>query len=107
MRLRTVFVLLIAGLGSFVYLPWGALAQKPFREYRAIEYEDFPLPADYQEKTEWTRARLKYPAIWNLHGSYEGGPPGPGGPGGAGGVLLQAASSNTTPTKPIALTRIS
>jgi hypothetical protein len=79
MRLRTVFMLLIAGLGSFIYLPWGALAQKPFREYRAIEYVDFPLPADYQEKTEWTRARLKYPAIWNLHGSFEGGPPGPGG----------------------------
>jgi hypothetical protein len=75
MRLRTVFMLFIAGLIALIYNPWGALhAQKPFREYRAIEYEDFPLPPDYQEKTEWTRARLKYPAIWNLHGMGEGGP---------------------------------
>ena len=75
MRLRTVFMLLIAGVGALVFNPWGVLnAQKPFRVYRAIEYEDFPLPPDYQEKTEWTRARLKYPGIWNLHGSGEGGP---------------------------------
>jgi hypothetical protein len=75
MRFRTVFIAVLAGLGSFVYSPWGALhAQKPFREYRAAEYEDFPLPPDYQEKTEWTRARLKYPGLWNLHGMGEGGP---------------------------------
>jgi hypothetical protein len=70
MRFRAVVMLALAGLGS-----WGALqAQKPFREYRAIEYEDFPLPSDWNEKTEWTRARLKYPGIFNLHGSFEGGP---------------------------------
>ncbi len=39
------------------------LAQKPFREWPAIEYDDFPLPKDYQEKAEWTRARLRYPDI--------------------------------------------
>jgi hypothetical protein len=39
------------------------LAQKPFREWPAIEYEDFPLPTDYQQKAEWTRARLRYPDI--------------------------------------------
>jgi hypothetical protein len=48
---------------------WGLLlAQKnpsqepprPFKEYRAAEYNDFPLPPDYQNKTEWTRARLHY-----------------------------------------------
>jgi len=70
MRFRAVVMLALAGLGS-----WGALqAQKPFREYRAIEYENFPLPPDWNEKTEWTRARLKYPGIFNLHGSFEGGP---------------------------------
>ena len=42
------------------------LAQKPFREWPAIEYDDFPLPADYQQKTEWTRARLRYPDIVRL-----------------------------------------
>jgi hypothetical protein len=35
--------------------------QKPFREYPGIEYNNFPLPADYQEKTEWAFARLMYP----------------------------------------------
>jgi len=35
--------------------------QRPFREYPAIEYNDFPLPADYQDKTEFQFARLMYP----------------------------------------------
>ena len=39
------------------------LAQKPFKEWPAIEYEDFALPPDYQQKAEWTRARLRYPDI--------------------------------------------
>jgi hypothetical protein len=49
---------------------WGLLrAQKalqelprPFKEYPAAEYVDFPLPGDWNQKTEWTRARLKYPS---------------------------------------------
>ncbi len=40
------------------------LAQKPFKEWPAIEYENFPLPPDYQQKAEWTRARLRYPDIY-------------------------------------------
>jgi hypothetical protein len=40
------------------------VAQKPFREYPAIEYDDFPLPPDYQQKAEWTRARLRYPDVY-------------------------------------------
>jgi hypothetical protein len=35
--------------------------QLPFREYPAIEYNDFPLPPDYQQKTEFVFARLMYP----------------------------------------------
>jgi hypothetical protein len=37
--------------------------QRPFREFPGIEYRlgDIPYPADYQEKTEWTFARLMYP----------------------------------------------
>jgi len=56
---------LVGGLRRLAFL--GALAasahgfQLPFREYPAIEYNDFPLPADYQEKTEWAFARLMYP----------------------------------------------
>ena len=36
-------------------------AQKPFREYPAWEYNDFPIPPDYQVPGEWTFARLMYP----------------------------------------------
>jgi len=35
--------------------------QKPFREYPGQEYNDFPLPRDYQDKTEFVFARLMYP----------------------------------------------
>jgi hypothetical protein len=35
--------------------------QRPFREYPGWEYEDFPLPPDWQEKAEWVFARLMYP----------------------------------------------
>jgi hypothetical protein len=36
---------------------------RPFRTYPGIEYEDYPLPPDYAEKTEWVFARLMYPAL--------------------------------------------
>ena len=37
--------------------------QRPFREFPGIEYRvgDIHFPPDYQEKTEWTFARLMYP----------------------------------------------
>jgi len=37
--------------------------QRPFREFPGIEYRigEIQLPFDYQEKTEWTFARLMYP----------------------------------------------
>jgi hypothetical protein len=55
-------------LFAFILLAWGILrAQRPFKEYRGTEYENFPLPADYQEKTEWTRARLRYPSIYGRY----------------------------------------
>ncbi|HEY1342430.1 MAG TPA: DUF4159 domain-containing protein [Bryobacteraceae bacterium] len=34
---------------------------KPWKEYPAFEYNDFPVPPDYQERTEWVFARLMYP----------------------------------------------
>ncbi len=65
MRLRTAL-----GMGFLGLAAWGLLlAQKPFREYPAIEYEDFPLPKDWNEKTEWTRARLRYPDIYGYPNS--------------------------------------
>jgi hypothetical protein len=35
--------------------------QRPFHEYPAVEYNDFPLPPDYNERTEWVFARLMFP----------------------------------------------
>jgi hypothetical protein len=59
MRLRNALAVVSLGLAF-----WGALrAQRPFREYPAIEYGDFPVPSDFNQKTDWTRARLRYPDI--------------------------------------------
>jgi hypothetical protein len=46
--------------------------QRPFREFPGVEYRigDIPLPPDYQEKTEWTFARLMYPLAPNVRGGY-------------------------------------
>jgi hypothetical protein len=56
---RTAAVTGVLGCITFV----GVLCayQRPFREYPAQEYNNFPLPADSQEKTEFVFARLMYP----------------------------------------------
>jgi Domain of unknown function (DUF4159) len=73
---------LIGGLFAF---------QMPFREYPGREYEQFPLPADYQEKTEWAFARLMYPPFTGggRYGYYRGR-------GRWGGDWRQGVSSWTT-----------
>ena len=64
MRYGSVLLLVAAGLASL-----GALyAQRAFQQYNATEYEDFPLPPDWNTKTEWTRARLKYPSVYARYG---------------------------------------
>ncbi|MBS1856815.1 MAG: DUF4159 domain-containing protein [Acidobacteria bacterium] len=45
--------------------------QRPFREFPGVEYNTFPLPPDYREKTEWTFARLMYPPVGPIHGGFE------------------------------------
>jgi hypothetical protein len=56
-------------VGFLALAAWGVLhAQRPFKEYEAQEYNDFPLPPDYLNKTEWTRARLKYPSVYGQGG---------------------------------------
>ena len=57
--LRNTLFAVIAGV-----LLFGAVYafQRPWREYPGAEYENFPIPPDYQEKTEWAFARLMYPA---------------------------------------------
>jgi Domain of unknown function (DUF4159) len=59
MRFRTRLAIGLMGLAALGVL-WG---QKPFREWPAIEYENFPIPPDARRPAEWTRARLRYPDI--------------------------------------------
>jgi hypothetical protein len=65
--------IIIAGCLAFILLTTAFAWEtkpKPFREYPGREYEDFPLPPDYREQTEWQFARLMYPAF---QGGYGGG----------------------------------
>ena len=56
MRLRTLFLILLAVVGA-----WGVLlAQKPFKQYSGGEDGDVPLPPDYEKPAEWVSARLRY-----------------------------------------------
>ena len=64
MRYRSAVLLVAAALGVFGLLR----AQRPFQQYNAAEYEDFPLPPDWNAKTEWTRARLRYPSVYARFG---------------------------------------
>jgi len=73
-RVRPALWLLLALVTS-----WGALrAQlpfnlpRPFREYPGYEYNNFPVPDDYLDKHEWTRARLHYSSFLNVHGAPDG-----------------------------------
>jgi hypothetical protein len=59
MRFRTIFLVGLLGLAA-----WSVLkAQKPYKEWPAIEYENFRLPPDGNTPHEWVRARLRYPDI--------------------------------------------
>jgi Domain of unknown function (DUF4159) len=57
--LAAAALVFVAGLGAW---------QRPFREYPGIEYNTFPLPQDYREKTEWAFARLMYPQAYGSRG---------------------------------------
>ncbi|MGB9456841.1 MAG: DUF4159 domain-containing protein [Bryobacteraceae bacterium] len=61
-------LLAVAGLAALTALN---AFQKPFREYPGIEYSNFPIPPDYQEKTEWVFARLMYPPVGRYYGGVE------------------------------------
>ena len=59
MRYFTALLIGLLGLAAWSVL-W---AQKPFKEWPAIEYENFALPPDGATPHEWVRARLRYPDI--------------------------------------------
>ncbi len=68
MRLRSLFWLFLGAIAG-----WGVLqAQKPFKAYPGVEYENFVLPDDWQQPAEWTRARLIYPSFFSVHGIRDG-----------------------------------
>lgn len=60
MRLETLLPVALLGLAAGTLV----VAQNPFKEYPAIEYNKFPVPPDWSHKGEWTRARLRYPDIY-------------------------------------------
>ena len=55
---RKILVLLGIGVAALTSV---YAFQRPFREYPGLEYNNFPLPPDWNEKTEWAFARLMYP----------------------------------------------
>jgi hypothetical protein len=59
MRLRIMLAGCVLGL-----VVVGCLhAQLPWRQYQGNEYEDFPTPPDFQEKTEFVIGRLMYKSV--------------------------------------------
>jgi hypothetical protein len=98
MRLRTALTaavsLLVLLSAALAVETAGRLSKpRPFRQYPGREYEDFPLPPDYQEKTEWQFARLMYP---QAQGGGRGFGRRGGGFRGFGGNWKEGASSWTT-----------
>jgi hypothetical protein len=84
--------LLFAGALGIAGAVWAF--QRPFREYPGNEYNNFPIPPDYNEKTEWVYARLMYPPMPGVHG--RGGYGGFGGYGRFSFPWQQGRSSWTT-----------
>ena len=69
---------ILCGLGgALLCLAAVTEVHMPFREYPGVEYNDFPLPPDSREKTEFAFARLMYPpaptARFDRSGSRHGG----------------------------------
>ncbi|HUP02915.1 MAG TPA: DUF4159 domain-containing protein [Bryobacteraceae bacterium] len=57
-------------LGVLALLGAVLAAEKPWREYPGLEYTHYPIPPDYQQKAEWTFARLMYPPVSPYRGGF-------------------------------------
>jgi len=68
-RIAAVSILGSLALLTALYATQNA-ARKPWREYPGLEYSHYPIPPDYQEKTEWAFARLKYPPVSPWRGGF-------------------------------------
>ncbi len=68
MRLPARFpVIFISGAVGLISIIGVVYAQRPFKEYPAVEYVEgqFPLPEGWnKEQHEWVRARLRYPDVY-------------------------------------------
>jgi len=53
----------LCGLSTVAAVTLVCAVQQPFREYPGWEYEQFPLPADWNAPAEWVFARLMYPSV--------------------------------------------
>jgi len=53
----------LCGLFATVLFCVALASGQKFREYPGWEYDNFPLPPDYQVPGEWTFARLMYPSV--------------------------------------------
>ncbi len=51
----------LCGAGFGVAFLGALCAQRPFRQFPGVEYENFEVPSDWNQKTEWAFARLMYP----------------------------------------------
>jgi hypothetical protein len=69
MRTR-IIVGLAAGIAALVSSVYAF--QRPFREYPAIEYNDFPLPPDAHENSDFAFGRLMYPPAPTARFDYAG-----------------------------------
>ena len=65
---RTAVVLVLAVAAPLLISM--AFGQRPFREYPAAEYTNFPKPPDWQVPGEWTFARLMYPSSRRIFDRY-------------------------------------
>jgi hypothetical protein len=74
MRLRTLFSVILACLTTYGIVH----AQKPWKDYSELFETEYgagavPVPPDYNEPHEFTRARLKYTRVGILHPGYDTG----------------------------------
>jgi hypothetical protein len=70
MLFRKFALLACSALGAAAALCAFQNFSKPWREFPAFEYNDFPIPPDYQERTEFVFARLMYPSAGFGFGGY-------------------------------------
>ena len=68
MRISARISAVLPAAAALGFISLAGAWQRPFREYPGIEYNNFPLPPDFREKTEWAFARLMYPMAYGGRG---------------------------------------